>query len=394
MSGWKVWALQLASLLQLPIDQTSKTMVKDALRSLQILFTGRHPVAQAYLKARKQLAIANGIDGRYVDDQPVDLRRNSPLVDLLAHSRAFARALRLSDIAVLLLRRWVRACAEGRVVRGLAGKPMRASSLTCLEQSVACAVKLMDPERLSHPMLLGLYPLVVAVDGVLDAYVSSEGCDADEHGGGTDIRSSSTDAHAKMLLLLRRRDMLWDWLHTQVHAHTREFDIAEACVRWQSLAKAINAFSSALSPPPSSSSSLMMAITHSLNISARVQHSLEEGEVVGVTDTLWKRGGHPTLPRSLYLQELEQNIMGLDAKLAFDFDGLAARQQLAREGRAEVAADEDETTLGASPKSNGNRDDPLHALVEEHPWFCVHTEWKRVLVEALSNVRFLSLSSS
>src|SRR5688572_23200281 len=77
-----------------------------------------------------------------------------------------------------------------------------------------------------------------------------------------------------------------------------------------------------------------------------------EGIYMGVKDILWRRGGHPVLPRTVMLQKLEDQLVSLNAALRLEL----------------------------TPTT------PL-AELQRHVLFCVDGEWKRQLVEAMCTLQ-------
>lgn len=51
-------------------------------------------------------------------------------------------------------------------------------SLSVLEQSLACHLRLLDPERLPHPLMLGLWPFFLALDDFVMKFLQSSNSSA------------------------------------------------------------------------------------------------------------------------------------------------------------------------------------------------------------------------
>jgi hypothetical protein len=354
-------SLTLQSVSDPVCPPTLSSQLEWTSRAMSRVYT--HPLVMAYIAQRRRLASIIGVHASWMDRQSLDLYDNPTSMDLLhllavQHGETVVQEYH-QMIALLIwsnftIRTMPRQLVEQSQLDDVKSKrSLNPSSLTPLQQSMAAHARLLDHARIAHPFLQYIYPLFIALDALVHAiFVTVSNTPS--------IHSANNDSMVISLgQLLQCRSHLWDTLCTNSGGSTFDTQLESVHVRWRALVKAYGELASVLkSCAMASVDTVGQAMTHCQNLFDKSTTSLHEGIYQGVKDILWRRGGHPVLPRTSMLQRIEDQLISLNTALKFD----------------------------VTPST------PLSEL-QRHILFMVDGDWKRQLVEAMCNLRFVQQDS-
>ena len=278
-------------------------------RGVHVLTSLHHHPVVPTLKERQQLADAMHITVDYVSSQPLiaPVYPRRALLSLSLQQRG-QLAVR-SNLVRLVVVGLYRSVVESEAYQAVDSGQVSGAARSPIQQSYAHYHK---HDQARHDLLVPLYPLFARhIDPTLQqlfaASVSSPA-------------AVSTALMLRMQALMERRNWLWDTLHLP-HLRRRTSDGRmvvddEAIrIRWSNLQKAVKALRATL--PTSLVDQLSDPLT-SLSTYLASLHALLSGRSssrVQGKNVLYKRAGHPMLPRSQRLAELQHELQVLDKRL-------------------------------------------------------------------------------
>ena len=304
-TDWQVRVLLLRHLNAQP------HVLLEAQRGIRVLTSlHQHPIFPT-LKERQHLAEAMGITMDYLSSQSLlaaILPRRAWL--LLTEQQRLQMRARQSLVPFVVLCSY-RALVESEAYKAVDSGHVSVATRSPIQQSYTHHSK---QEHARHNLLIPLYPLFAHyIDPALQQLFAS-------------LVSSPTAGMQPLLLqvqtLLERRNWLWDTLHlSRLQKRTDDgrllVDDEAIRIRWHGLQKAVKLLRVVL---PAHLNDHMSDSLDSLSTYLASLHALLHPDSVAATramgkNVLYKRAGHPALPRSQRLGELQHELYALDKRL-------------------------------------------------------------------------------
>ena len=301
------WQDRAALLRHLTAQPALSSEVQRGVHVLNSLH--QHPVVPS-LKERQQLASATTLALDYVSAQPLIAPlypRRAVLLLGVQQRRQLALQACLIPFVVTSL---YRAVVESEAYQAVDSGQLSVTARSPIQQSYAHYNK---QEHARHDLLIPLYPLFAQhIDPTLQQLFTA-------------FVSSPTAVTPALLLrlqaLVERRNWLWDTLHLpQLQKRTSDgrlvLDDEAIRIRWSNMQKAVESLRAVLPAELSDqlSDSLTGLSTYLASLDALLAGSATAARVAG-KNVLYKRAGHPLLPRSQQLGELQHELLVVDQRL-------------------------------------------------------------------------------